>query len=148
MPNQGTVIGRSGGASWTMSGGAGGSQGSGGAVVDYSCILRMFEVEDNVEMIDASVFCIEGTADQEPGREQLTMRIVGVMKYGILSSGPMIPAPQNVAIVAQFAPLCTISANYNFRRATATRTVNENGILTGEAISKGPFVVLWNRSNP
>ncbi len=113
------------------------------AAASYRTKLREFSVESNVAMLRSDVFSIEGVSTQDPGMEQLTFRIVGLGKKGVVNDGPLIPCPQGVAVVATFSTGCTISCNVNFTRATATRTVNENTIITGEAISNGAFTVAW-----
>ena len=138
MANQGTVInGRDGTADIMINS------------VSYKCMLNMFEVESNVEMSNADVFCIEGTVDQEAGREQLRFRVMGVMKKGVSAAGPMIPAPQNVPVTFTFSTGCTISIPLtNWFRARAVRVVNQNGIIEGEGLSKGAFTVTWNTTTP
>lgn len=109
----------------------------------YKTILREFENESNVRMIDTSVFANEGVATQDPGMEQLRFRLSGLGKKGAVQAGPFIPAPQNVTLVFQYSTGCTISYLANFDRALARRTVNENMIITGEGISNGAFVIAW-----
>lgn len=114
----------------------------------YQCFLDSFTVTENTEMLTADVFCIEGTADQEPGRSQLTANISGLGKKGAVGAGPLIPAPQNVAMVFTYSTDCTISGTFNFTQATATRTVNQNMRITGTAISKGAYVTSWDVGGP
>lgn len=118
------------------------------ATVSYECILSDFEVEAVAEMITADTFCIEGTADQEPGREQLRFRIGGFLTKGAAASGPLIPLPQNVALVFTYSTGCTIGFNANFTRAIARRVVNQNAILAAEGLSKGSFTVAWDDGTP
>jgi len=114
------------------------------AGVSYSAILREFEVESFVQMIDSSVFSIEGVATQDPGMEQLRFRLMGIGKFGAPASGPLIPAPQGAALMFQFSTGNTISMPIsNFERALARRTVNQNMIITGEGLSNGAFAVTW-----
>ena len=131
-----TINGRDGTADFTI------------ATVSYECILNDFEVTSNVEMTNADTFCIEGTADQEPGREQLRFRIAGLLKKGAAASGPLIPAPQNVALVFTFSTGCTIGFNANFDTASARRIVNQNALLTATGLSKGTFAVAWDDGTP
>ena len=116
----------------------------------YKTVLNEFEVESNVEMIDSSVFSIEGVPTQDPGMERLFFRLSGIGKQGAPESGPWIPAPQGVAVVFTFSsaksPTCTISFTANFTRALVRRTVNRNAIIAGEGTSNGAFTVAWNRS--
>lgn len=113
----------------------------------YATILREFDIESNVRMIDTATFSIEGVSTQDPGLEQLQLRMIGWLKKGGgPQAGPIIPAPQNVAVSAIYSTGCTIASNFNFTRAAARRIVNENGIITGEGVSNGAFVVTWIRS--
>lgn len=125
------INGRDGTADFTLAG------------VSYRCILSDFEVEAVAEMIVADTFCIEGTADQEPGREQLRFRLGGFLTKGDPASGPLIPLPQNVALVFKYSTSCTIGFNANFTRAIARRVVNQNAILAAEGLSKATFTVAW-----
>jgi|SRR6185437_7156071 len=112
----------------------------------YAAILNEFECESNVELIDSSVFSIEGVATQDPGMERIFFRLNGLLKKGSAVAGPLIPAPQNVPLVFIYSTNCTISFNANFSRALARRTVNRNGVIAGEGVSNGAFSVLWQHS--
>lgn len=130
-----TVInGRDGTADWTIE------------AVSWRCILNEFEIESIAEMLLADVFCNEGTADQEPGREQLRFRISGILgkDHTVYADGPLIPLPQDVAIVATYSTGCTITFDANFTRAVARRTVNANAALIAEGLSKKTFAVVWD----
>jgi hypothetical protein len=118
------------------------------ATVSYRCIFNEFEIESIAEMLTSDTFCTEGTADQEPGREQLRGRINGYLTKGVPASGPLIPLPQNVAIVATYSTDCTIGCNANFTRAVARRTVNANSLLIAEFLSKKTFSVAWDDGSP
>lgn len=145
MANEGQVIGgRDGTADVSIAG------------VSYKCVLNMFEVESNTELINSDVFCVEGTVDQEPGREQLRFRLMGLLKRvgtvlvpagpAFPAAGPLIPTPQNVAVVFTYSTGCTISlTSSNFFRARAVRVVNQNSIVEAEGVSKGAFTVAWLR---
>jgi hypothetical protein len=115
--------------------------------VSYKTVLREFEVESVTNMIDSSVFSIEGVPSQDPGMEQLHFRLTGIGKLGSVEAGPLIPAPQYVDILFTFAIGCTIHIpSTNFERCVARRTVNQNMIITAEGLSNGAFVVVWARS--
>jgi hypothetical protein len=116
------------------------------ATVSYRCILSEIEIEALAEMLVADVFCNEGTADQEPGREQLRFRLAGLLGKDTPASGPLIPLPQNVAIVATYSVGCTIGFNANFTRGVARRTVNANSALIAEGLSKKTFSVTWDKT--
>lgn len=114
--------------------------------VSYKTILKEFENESFVQMIDSSVFSIEGVPTQDPGMEQLRFRLLGIGKFGAAESGPLIPAPQYVPLLFQYYTGCTITYTANFDRALARRTVNQNMVISGEGISNGAFVVTWPKS--
>lgn len=129
-----TINGRDGTADFTINGNS------------YATVLNEFEAESNVELIDSSVFSIEGVATQDPGMERIFFRLNGLLKKGSSIAGPIIPAPQNVPVVATYSTGCYISCNVNFSRAMARRTVNRNGVIAGEGVSNGAFVVTWAHS--
>lgn len=129
-----TINGRDGTADWTVGG------------VSYAAILNEFECESNVELIDSSVFSIEGVATQDPGMERIFFRVNGLLKKGTAASGPLIPAPQNVALVFIYSTGCTIGFTSNFSRSMARRTVNRNSVMAAEGVSNGAFVVTWVKS--
>jgi hypothetical protein len=126
-----TINGRDGTADFTIAG------------ASYAAILNEFECESNVELIDSSVFSIEGVATQDPGMERIFFRLNGLLKKGSAVAGPLIPAPQNVQLVFTYSALCTISFVANFSRALARRTVNRNAVMAGEGVSNGAFAVIW-----
>lgn len=130
-----TINGRDGTAEFSING------------VLYSSILNEFEAESNTELIDSSVFSIEGVATQDPGMERIFFRFSGLLKKGATSaSGPMIPAPQGVPVTITFSSSCTIvMPSTNFSRVSARRTVNRNGAVSGEGVSNGMFSCNWVR---
>jgi hypothetical protein len=112
--------------------------------VSYNTILREFEVESITNMIDSSVFSIEGVPTQDPGMEQLHFRLTGIGKFGSAESGPLIPAPQYVPLVFTYTTGCFITIpSSNFERSLLRRTVNANAVLTAEGLSNGAFTVTW-----
>lgn len=111
--------------------------------ISYAAILREFENESFVQMIDSSVFSIEGVATQDPGVEQLRFRMMGIGKFGSAAAGPLIPAPQSVPLLFQYTTANTIGYTGNFERALARRTVNQNMVITGEGLSNGAIIVTW-----
>lgn len=111
----------------------------------YKCFLDMFRVREVVEMSNADTFCTEGSADQEPGRSQLQGECAGIAKKGIANAGPIIPAPQGVEVVMQYSTNCTITLDANFTEAFADRVVNQNARIGGRFLSKGSYVVAWDR---
>jgi hypothetical protein len=133
-----TINGKDGTADFTLDNGA--------SLYSYRCILDMFRVREIIEMTSSDTFCQEGNADQEPGRSQLQIEIAGLGKKNGPTSGPLIPAPQDVAIVMQFSTGCTISCRVNFTEATADRLVNQTMRIGGRALSKGAYVVTWDRT--
>lgn len=112
----------------------------------YACFLDMFRVREITEMTVTDTFCVEGTADQEPGRSQLVGEISGILKKGGALSGPLIPAPQGVTILMTYSAGCTISCKANFTEASADRLVNQTARFSGRFLSKGAYVVTWARS--
>lgn len=131
-----TITGRDGTANWTHDDGT--------TILEYKCILDMFRIREVNEMTNADTFCIEGRADQEPGRSQLVFEIAGLGKKNGPSSGPMIPAPQNVVVKATFSTGCLITFSANFTEAEATRVVNSNMRISARGLSKGTYVVTWD----
>jgi hypothetical protein len=134
-----TINGKDGTADFTIDNGVN--------VISYKIILDMIRVRELNEMTNADTFANEGTADQEPGRSQLMMEISGLGKKGGPASGPMIPAPQNVPVVATFSTGCTFSCSVNFTEASADRLVNQNCRIGGRCPSKQVYVVTWNRGS-
>jgi len=118
------------------------------ATVSYKCFLDMFRVREVVEMVTSDTFCTEGEADQEPGRSQLQGEISGIGKKGITASGPLIPAPQNVAVVMTFSTSCTLTCTANFSEAYADRLVNQNMRIGGRFLSKGTYTLAWDDGTP
>jgi hypothetical protein len=114
------------------------------AGVLYATLLDMFRIREVTEMTNADTFSIEGTADQEPGRSQLVGELTGIGKKEITISGPLIPAPQNVAVVATYSVGCTITLQANFTEASADRMVNQNMRIGGRFISKAAYTVTWD----
>lgn len=113
------------------------------AAVDYKCFLDMFRIREVIEMSVTDTFCNEGTADQEPGRSQIQCEISGIGAKGITASGPLIPAPQNVAIVATFSAGCHIDFTANFTEANADRLVNQTMRIGARGLSKGTYTKTW-----
>lgn len=119
---------------------------SGADMQSYKCILDMFRVRELIEMTNADTFCTEGSADQEPGRSQLVGELSGVGKKGGPASGPLIPAPQGVAVLMQWSTGCTIACDVNFVEASADRLVNQTARIGGRFLSKGAYVVVWDKA--
>lgn len=115
--------------------------------ISYRCILDMMRIREVIEMTTADTFCIEGTADQEPGRSQIVGEISGLGKKNGPASGPLIPAPQNVPVVMTFSTGCFISfQGVNFTEAYCDRLVNAACRIGGRFLSKGPYVITWDRT--
>jgi hypothetical protein len=114
--------------------------------VSYATQLNEFECESNTELLDSSVFSIEGVATQDPGMERIFFRLNGLLKKGDPATGHLIPAPQNVPVFFQFSTGCTLSFNANFSRCLLRRTVNRNGIIQAEGVSNGAFMLTWIRA--
>lgn len=112
--------------------------------VDYKTVLRRFSVESNVGMDDVTVFSTEAAPQFEPQIETLRWDIMGFNTYDSAESGPLIPAPQNVALVFTYFTGCTISGTGNSTRATATREVGTNSMISAEGVITGAFVVAWD----
>lgn len=110
----------------------------------YKCILDAMRVREVTEMTNTDTFCVEGTADQEPGRSQILADISGIGKKGGPSAGPLIPAPQGVTVVITFSTGCTLTFRANFSEATADRLVNQNMRIGGRCMSKGPYTLVWD----
>jgi|ERR1700734_625335 len=121
--------------------------------VSMRSVLNEFECESNVELIDSSVFSIEGVPTQEPGMERIFFRMSGLLKKGGNSSSDtlFVPAPQSVATDFVFSgypsPTCWISFLANFSRILLRRTVNRNGIIQGEGTSNGAFMQAWDATS-
>jgi hypothetical protein len=116
------------------------------ATVSQRTLLDMFRIREVTEMTNADTFSIEGTADQEPGRSQLVGELTGIGKKDLAISGPLIPAPQNVAVVATYSTGCFITMNVNFTEASADRMVNQNMRIGGRFISKAAYIVTWDKT--
>ncbi len=67
-----TITGKDGTANFTIT--------VGGDEIEYKCILDMFRIREVIEMTNADTFCVEGAADQEPGRSQLQFEIAGALQ--------------------------------------------------------------------
>jgi hypothetical protein len=132
-----TITGKDGTANFTIT--------TGSDELEYKCILDMFRIREVIEMTEASTFCIEGVADQEPGRSQLQFEIAGLGKKDGPASGPLIPAPQNVPIKATYSTGCFIAFTANFTEANADRLVNQNMRIGGRGLSKGSYTVTWDK---
>lgn len=117
-------------------------------ITSYKCILDMFRVREVTEMVAADTFCVEGVADQEPGRSQLIFEISGIGKKLGAASGPLIPAPQGVALKLTFSTGCFMTFSANFAEASCDRMVNQNCRISARGMSKGAYVVTWNRTPP
>jgi hypothetical protein len=111
----------------------------------YKCILDMFRLREVIEMTVADTFCSEGSASQDAGRSQLQFEIAGLlMKDGPLAQ-PLIPAPQNAAIIATFSTGCFVSmSSSNFTESALDRVVNQNGRMGARGLSKGIYTVTWD----
>lgn len=116
---------------------------SGTNTLSYKCVLDSMEIRELVELTGAETFCNEGTATQEAGRSQLAFQISGLGMKGGPASGPLIPAPQNVAVVMTFSTSCTASFSANFSETTFTRLVNTNARMSGRGVSRGTYVISW-----
>ncbi len=113
----------------------------------YRTIFSDVAVDATTDQIDSSVFASEPDGEFEPGSTRLILTLAGLLKKGGEVSGPLIPPPQNQAIEVQYDTDCTINGTFNFRRATARRTVLQNAILSGEAVSTGTFLVAWDQGD-
>lgn len=111
--------------------------------LSYRCILDMMRAREVVEMTNSDTFCIEGVADQEPGRSQIQFEIAGIGKKGGPASGPMIPCPQDVPVLMTFSTGCYLTMSVNFTEAEAIRVVNQNMRITGRGLSKAVYVLTW-----
>lgn len=111
--------------------------------IDYRVVLDMIRAREVIEMTTSDTFSIEGVADQEPGRSQIVGEISGIGKKGGPASGPLIPAPQNAAIVATFSTGCTLSMNANFTESNCDRLVNQNCRIGARFLSKGAYFMTW-----
>lgn len=118
----------------------------GTTILSYKCILDMFSVREAIEMTNADTFCTEGASDQEPGRSQLVGSLSGVGKKDGPSSGPLMPAPQNVDVKLTYSTGCFITCKANFFDSTATRMVNQNMRISSGFLSKGAYAVTWDKS--
>lgn len=130
-----TINGKDGTAQFTIDNGTN--------ILSYACILDSIRIREVTEMTNADTFCIEGVADQEPGRSQILGDIGGIGKKGGPASGPLIPAPQNVPIVITFSTGCTLTLSANFAEADCIRLVNQNCRISGRFMSKGAYVLVW-----
>lgn len=119
------------------------SMDNGTTIKSYACFFDSIDIREITEMTTADTFCIEGTADQEAGRSQLQFSITGLLKKGGLLSGPLIPAPQDVAIIATYSTGCLFTFNANFTESTASRLVNQNARLSARGLSKATYTVTW-----
>jgi hypothetical protein len=132
-----TINGKDGTADFTIDNGT--------DVISYKCILDMIRVREVVEMTQSDSFCTEGASDQEPGRSQIVGEIGGIGKKDGPASGPLIPAPQNVPVVATFSVGCFLTMRVNFTEASADRLVNQTMRIGGRFLSKGTYVLTWDR---
>jgi hypothetical protein len=121
---------------------------SGSSTLSYRSILDSMEIREMTELVTSDTFAIEGTAQQEPGRSQLAFQIGGLGKKGGPASGPLIPAPQAVAVVMTFSSSCTASFTANFSEATFTRLVNTNARISGRGVSNGTYALSWHLTTP
>lgn len=112
----------------------------------YKIILDTMRIREVTEMTRSDVFANEGTADQEPGRSQIVGEISGLGKKSGPASGPIIPAPQGVAIVMTFSTGCFLTLTANFTEASADRLVNQSMRIGGRFLSKATYTLTWVKS--
>lgn len=117
-------------------------------IINYKCVLDTMRVREITPMDAATVFCTEGTSDQEPGTSTLLFEIAGLGKYDGAASGPFIPAPQNVPIVMTFHTECTLTMNANFTEASLDKIAGQNARIGARGLNKGVYTMLWDRVSP
>lgn len=110
----------------------------------FKVILDSIIIREVTEMTRADNFSVEGVADQDPGRSQIDLSVTGIGKKGGPASGPWIPAPQNVAVLATISSGCTLSGNFNFTEATCVRLVNQTCRIAGRGLSKATYTLTWS----
>lgn len=110
----------------------------------YACVLTEHELESNVDQIDSTTFCTETATVYEPGATVNRVRLAGLLKKGSAIAGPMLPLPQNAAIVQTFSAGCTLSYNMNFTRGVFRRTVKQNAVIAAEGLVTGAITKQWN----
>ena len=121
-----------------------------GDVHHLKCHMDMFRLREGVEMTTADTFCIEGTADQEPGRAQLAYEMSGLAKKDGPTSLIMFPisaaAVQGALMKFTVSTGCFISGNFNSTESDLVRIVNQNGRIALRGISKPGYVYTWDRT--
>jgi hypothetical protein len=112
--------------------------------------MDMFRLREGVEMTTADTFCIEGTADQEPGRSQLAFEMAGYAKKDGATSMITFPisssSVQGAAMKFTVSTGCFYSGNFNFTESDLVRMVNQNARIAARGLSKGAYVLTWDRS--
>jgi hypothetical protein len=111
----------------------------------YKTVLRRFVLDSTVPQDDVTTFSTETGPAFDPGVEMLHFSVLGFGTYGAAQSGPLIPAPQNVALTFTVATGCTVTGNGNFSRASISREVSVSSVITGEGTMTGAFAVTWDR---
>lgn len=119
------------------------------AGVSQKTQMNQWRVVTDVPQSDSTTFNDEPGEQSEPGPSRTFFDMSGIMKEGAAASGPIMPPPQNVALVFQAggAGTNTISFTGNCSRAEATRLVNSNGLIAASGKARGPVVIAWNRGS-
>jgi hypothetical protein len=114
------------------------------ASVSNKTIFNSARVRSNMPQIDVTTYATEANGEFVGGIERLTIDLAGIMKKGGSAiAGPLIPLPQNVAVVIQYDTGCTFTLTMNFTEAEAYRPAGQIGTITGSGFSTGTFVVAW-----
>lgn len=121
---------------------------NGTTIYTLKCIADVMRIREVIPMDNATVFCTEGTSDNEPGTSTLLFEIGGLGKYGGVNSGPLIPAPQNspVKLIFKGAPdLCQMAMNANFTEASLDKVAGQNARIGARGLNKGAYVLTWDK---
>lgn len=116
--------------------------------VEYNNVMSYASVVSNAPLLDEQVFSTEGQGGETSvGTEILTVELRGIMKRGATNTGPLIPLPQNQAIVVEWDDGCSIACTGNFSRAGGYRAAGAIGTIDGLATSTGAFTKSWNQAS-
>ncbi len=113
------------------------------AAAVYTCILSEWEFDSNVDQIDSTTFCTEADGDFEAGRTTSRFSLAGYLTKGTAVAGPILPPPQNVAIVLTASTGCTLTFTGNFSRSIVRRTAAAAAVIAAEGVVKGAVVKAW-----
>lgn len=113
------------------------------AAASYKTIFNSMRIRSNMPQLDVTTYATEANGEFVGGIERLTVDLAGILKKGSAVAGPLIPLPQNKAVVATYDTSCTFTFQMNFSEGEVNRPAGQIGTITGSGFSTGSFVVAW-----